>query len=113
LRFHPNPIRPSKTNHPTTIIIMNHPYLPALQQPRRREPHSLKPIKPIKPLKPLLLLPVAGIFLACASCSDSTPKPPPAPVTDTQPVGEGLKVIGFALLGAAVVGVLGRMLSKS
>jgi hypothetical protein len=86
---------------------MNHPYLPALQQHCRRESRSLKP------LKPLLLVPVAGIFLACASCSDSTPKPPPPPVTDTQPVGEGLKVIGFAMLGAAVVGVLGRMLSKS
>jgi hypothetical protein len=52
-------------------------------------------------------------FPRLRSCSDSTPKPPPAPVTDTQPVGEGLKVIGFALLGAAVVGVLGRILSKS
>jgi hypothetical protein len=89
---------------------MNHPYLTALQQHCRRESRSLRPLKS---LKPLLLLPVAGIFLACASCSDSTPKPPPPPVTDTQPVGEGLKVIGFAMLGAAVVGVLGRMLSKS
>jgi hypothetical protein len=103
------PITNIKNKHPTTII-MNHPYLPALQQHCRRESRSLKPLTP---LKPLLLLPAAGIFLACASCSDSTPKPPPAPVTDTQPVGEGLKVIGFAMLGAAVVGVLGRMLSKS
>jgi hypothetical protein len=31
-------------------------------------------------------------------------------VTDTSPVGDGLKVIGFAMLGAAVVVVLGRML---
>jgi hypothetical protein len=31
-------------------------------------------------------------------------------VTDTAPVGDGLKVIGYALLGAAVVGVLGRIL---
>jgi hypothetical protein len=90
---------------------MNHPHLPALQQHHRRESRSLKPLMP---LKPLLLLPVAGILLACASCSESpSPKPPPPPVTDTRPVGEGLKVIGFALLGAAVVGVLGRMLSKS
>lgn len=63
-------------------------------------------------LKPLLLLPVAGLFMACASCaeSQSKPTPPPPPVTDTRPVGEGLKVIGFAMLGAAVVCVLGRLL---
>lgn len=62
-------------------------------------------------LKKLLLLPAAGAFMACASCSGSTSSaPPPPPVTDTKPVGEGLKVIGFAMLGAAVVVVLGRML---
>ena len=60
-------------------------------------------------LKKLLLLPVAGLFMACASCSDSPSTPPPPPVTDTTPVGEGLKVIGFAMLGAAVVCVLGRL----
>ena len=32
------------------------------------------------------------------------------PVTDTKPVGSGLKVIGFAVLGASVVCVLGKML---
>ena len=61
-------------------------------------------------LKMLLLLPLAGLFMACASCSDSPSTPPPPPVTDTEPVGEGLKVIGFAMLGAAVVCVLGRLL---
>jgi hypothetical protein len=60
-------------------------------------------------LKKLLLLPVTGLFMACASCSDSPPTPPPPPVTDTSPVGDGLKVIGFAMLGAAVVCVLGRL----
>ncbi len=62
------------------------------------------------PLKKLLLLPAAALVIACASCSESGPAPPPPPVTDTEPVGEGLKVIGYALLGAAVVVVLGRML---
>lgn len=57
-----------------------------------------------------LLLPVVGIFMSCASCSESYSKPPPPPVTNTAPIGDGLKVIGFALLGAAVVGVLGRLL---
>jgi len=58
----------------------------------------------------LLLLPAAGLVLACASCSEPAPGPPAPPVTDTAPVGDGLKVIGFALLGAAVVLVLGRMI---
>jgi len=65
-------------------------------------------------IQQFLLLPAAGIFLACASCSEAPPHktpPPPTPVTDTAPVGDGLKVIGFAMLGAAVVVVLGRMLS--
>ena len=48
---------------------------------------------------------------ACTSCTEPpAPEPPPVPVTDTQPVGEGLKVIGYAMLGAAVVVVLGRMI---
>jgi hypothetical protein len=32
------------------------------------------------------------------------------PVTDTEPVGEGLKVIGYAMLGAACVVVLGKII---
>jgi hypothetical protein len=35
---------------------------------------------------------------------------PPIPVTDTKPLGDGLKVIGFALIGASVVITLGRLL---
>jgi hypothetical protein len=33
-------------------------------------------------------------------------------VTDTTPVGNGLKVIGYALLGSAVVMVLGSMIKN-
>jgi hypothetical protein len=33
-------------------------------------------------------------------------------VTDTTPVGNGLKVIGYALLGGAVVMVLGSMIKN-
>ena len=58
----------------------------------------------------MLLLPVVGLVMTCASCAESTPEPPPVPVIKTEPVGDGLKVIGYAMLGAAVVGVLGRML---
>jgi hypothetical protein len=48
--------------------------------------------------------------MACSSCTETpAPKPPPV-ITDTRPFGDGLKVIGYALLGAAVVVVLGRML---
>jgi hypothetical protein len=65
-------------------------------------------------MKSFLRLPLAGCFMALSSCSEAPPKPTPPPpaitVTDTEPVGEGLKVIGFAMLGAAVVVVLGRML---
>ena len=66
-----------------------------------------------RPMKSLLLLSAVGGFMAPGSCSEAPPKPPPTPtvtVTDTEPVGDGLKVIGFAMLGAAVVVVLGRML---
>lgn len=62
-------------------------------------------------LKKLLLLPVAGVILALSSCNEDEAKhAPPVTVTDTQPVGEGLAVIGFAIVGAAVVIVLGRLL---
>ena len=92
--------RPQQSTPPTIHMIhpiRNHPS--PCRSPRARR----------HPLKKLLLLPAAAFIIACASCGESTPEPPP-PVTDTEPVGEGLKVIGYALLGAAVVGVLGRML---
>lgn len=60
----------------------------------------------------LLLLPLAGLVMAFASCSESTPEPPPVPITDTKPVGDGLKVIGYAVLGGAVVIVLGSMIKN-
>lgn len=62
----------------------------------------------------LLLIPLAGIalVLALASCSGGglSSEHSGVPVTDTQPVGDGLKVIGYALLGAAVVFVTGRLI---
>ena len=62
--------------------------------------------------KTVLLLPVAAAFMALSSCNDEhVVKPaPPVTVTDTKPVGEGLTVIGFAIVGATVVVVLGRLL---
>ncbi len=63
-------------------------------------------------LKKLLLVPAAGVILALSSCNDdeANKHAPPVAITDTKPVGEGLAVIGFAIVGAAVVIVLGRLL---
>lgn len=60
----------------------------------------------------LLLLTCAGsILLACGCISSDPPaRPAPAAVTDTRPLGDGLKTIAFALLGASVVFTLGRLL---
>ena len=60
----------------------------------------------------VVLLPVAAAVMALSSCNEeSATKPvPQVTVTDTKPVGEGLTVVGFAIVGAAVVVVLGRML---
>jgi hypothetical protein len=82
----------------------------------RHIPHPCQPqLATVRrfPNRKWFLIPLAGLalVLACASCSDSSPpKPPPVTVTDTQPVGEGLKVIGYAMLGAACVIVLGRLI---
>ena len=62
-------------------------------------------------LKQLLLLPLFGVILALGSCNEDEAKhAPPVAITDTEPVGAGLTVIGFAIVGAAVVIVLGRLL---
>lgn len=52
----------------------------------------------------LLLLPVIGCALACVSCQDQGP-----PIVDVSPLGDGLKVIGYAIIGAAVLAVLGKL----
>ena len=49
--------------------------------------------------------------MALSSCKDeSATKQAPQITVDTNPVGAGLTVIGFAIVGAAVVVVLGRLL---
>jgi hypothetical protein len=71
------------------------------QTPRRPVPYLMRT---------LLLLPAVGAFLALSSCREEA-APPPAPIiVETEPVGNGLAVIGFAMIGAAVVIVLGRLL---
>ena len=92
-----------------TVISNSHPTHPMFRL--KNHPPASGPKK--RPRKSLLLS-AAGCFMALSSCSEAPPKPSPPPptvtVTDTAPVGDGLKVIGFAMLGAAVVVVLGRML---
>lgn len=59
----------------------------------------------------VVLLPMAAAVLTLSSCEDeSTTKQAPQITVDTNPVGAGLTVIGFGLVGAAVVVALGRML---
>jgi hypothetical protein len=67
-----------------------------------------------RPLRKLLLLPLTATALAFAgtSCSAAASLEPRPIVTDTTPVGNGLKVIGYALLGSAVVMVLGSMIKN-
>lgn len=57
-------------------------------------------------------LSAAAIFMGLLACSckeDKLPEPPRIAVTDTKPVGDGLKVLGYAFLGAAVVITVGRV----
>ena len=57
----------------------------------------------------LLCCAFAGLLASCGSSPAPKPPPPPPPA-NLEPVGDGLSVIGFALVSAAVVLVLGRML---
>ena len=62
-------------------------------------------------LRNILLIPLFLLVFATGSCGQRTvTASPTVAVTDTRPVGDGLKVLGFALLGSAVVCVLGRMI---
>ena len=62
-------------------------------------------------MKPLLL---SSAFAAVLSSSGCSPAPSieavPVAVTDTEPLGEGIKTLAYALLGASVVITLGRLL---
>ena len=55
----------------------------------------------------LISLAALVLVLGLASCSGGIAPPP---VVDTEPIGAGLKLIGFALIGVAVVMVLGRLI---
>lgn len=55
--------------------------------------------------KSLLILPIIGCVLACVSCTDDAS----SPLVDVTPLGDGLRVIAYAVLGVGVLGVLGRL----
>jgi hypothetical protein len=61
-------------------------------------------------LKKILLLPIAGIFLALSSCNDESTAEPPPVVVSMEPVGSGLSILAFGLVGGAVVLALGKLL---
>jgi len=64
--------------------------------------------------KSLLILPVMTCVMAVSSCKeDEGLMPDLKVVADTKPIGNGLSVIGFALLGASVVFVIGRLLKPN
>ena len=54
--------------------------------------------------KSLMILPIIGCVLACVSCNDQS-----VPIVDTEPLGQGLKVIAYAVLGVGVLGVLSKL----
>lgn len=54
--------------------------------------------------KSLMIIPIIAFVLTCVSCQDQGP-----PIVDTNPLGEGLKVIAYAVLGVGVLGVLGKL----
>jgi hypothetical protein len=53
----------------------------------------------------LLLLPLAGCVLACVSCTDQS-----QPIVDLTPLASALRVIAYAVVGAAVLSVLGKLI---
>lgn len=58
-------------------------------------------------MNPRSLLPCLVLALLVAACGSGTSAPP---VPDMVPLGDGLKVIGYALVAAAVVLTLGKLL---
>ena len=62
-------------------------------------------------MKPLLLSCRIAALLSAVGCSSPPPAEAiPVAITDTEPLGEGLKTLAYAFLGASVVLTLGRLL---
>ncbi|MGB6222606.1 hypothetical protein [Haloferula sp.] len=78
-----------------------HPYRPWLRLRRRS---NRKPF--------LISLAGLALVLSCASCTSTYTEPAPIPVTDTEPIGKGLSIIGYSILGGMVVLVLGSIIKR-
>ena len=61
-------------------------------------------------MKLSLLLLCLVVTLLASGCAELPSSAPPQYVTDTAPLGEGLKTLAYAFLGASVVITLGRLL---
>jgi len=57
--------------------------------------------------KSLLILPIIACVLTCVSCTDETS----SPLVDVTPLGDGLRVIAYAVIGVGVLGVLGKLVN--
>lgn len=59
-----------------------------------------------------LLAACLALPLLTSGCSEPLPESPSpkAAVTDTAPLGDGIKTLAYALLGASIVVTLGRLL---
>jgi len=55
--------------------------------------------------KSLLILPIMMCALTCVSCTEDTS----SPLVDVTPLGDGLRVLAYAILGVGVLGVLGKL----
>lgn len=66
----------------------------------------MKRVIPLMPAVAALLL-----LVPCSSCSGKKSPPPPVVVhaPDYKPIGEGIKVHSYALIGVAVIIVVGMM----
>jgi hypothetical protein len=58
--------------------------------------------------KALLTLSLLTCVLACSSCQDQVG----TGMIDTEPLGLGLRVIGYSIVAAAVLGVLSKLVVK-
>jgi uncharacterized membrane protein len=61
-------------------------------------------------MKLLLLFGLIALLSVSGCASDPQMDRVPVAVTDTKPLGEGLKTLAYAFLGASVVLTLGRLL---
>jgi hypothetical protein len=53
----------------------------------------------------LLILPIIMCAFTCVSCTEDTS----SPLVDVTPLGDGLRVLAYAILGVGVLGVLGKL----